>query len=216
MLVSWQFSGPYGVTKYGSGWRKDVVNQCLEFAVHLITLQYLSRLISLCPHHPHTRQRSALSHCSICPGWGHSVPTPLTRDKGPPCHTAVFVQAEVTLSPPPSHATKVRLVTPQYLSRLRSLCPHPPHTRQSVHSKNSQTAIFTNTFKNSYQHFYFFVYHQLSVGLSFWEANTVTYKYFLCITQNDCLSIYTFWHRGRDVEQSHHRQRRRRKRRRCT
>ena len=31
MLVSWQFSGPYGVTKYGSGWRKDVVNQCLEF-----------------------------------------------------------------------------------------------------------------------------------------------------------------------------------------
>ena len=31
MLVSWKFSGPYGVTKYGSGWRKDVVNQCLEF-----------------------------------------------------------------------------------------------------------------------------------------------------------------------------------------
>jgi len=35
MLVSWQFSGPYGVTKYSSGWtwRKDVVDQCLEFAV---------------------------------------------------------------------------------------------------------------------------------------------------------------------------------------
>ena len=33
LLVSWQFSGPYGVTKYGSGWRKDVVNQCLEFQV---------------------------------------------------------------------------------------------------------------------------------------------------------------------------------------
>ena len=31
LLVSWQFSGTYGVTKYGSGWRKDVVNQCLEF-----------------------------------------------------------------------------------------------------------------------------------------------------------------------------------------
>ena len=31
LLVSWQFSGPYGVTKYGSGWRKDVVNQRLEF-----------------------------------------------------------------------------------------------------------------------------------------------------------------------------------------
>ena len=26
-----EFSGPYSVTKYGSGWRKDVVNQCLEF-----------------------------------------------------------------------------------------------------------------------------------------------------------------------------------------
>ena len=31
LLVSWQFSGTYGVTKYGSGWRKDVVNQRLEF-----------------------------------------------------------------------------------------------------------------------------------------------------------------------------------------
>ena len=35
MLVSWQFSGTYGVTKYGSGWRKAVVNQCLEFEVIL-------------------------------------------------------------------------------------------------------------------------------------------------------------------------------------
>ena len=35
LLVSWQFSGPYGVTKYGSGWRKNVVNQCLEFAAGL-------------------------------------------------------------------------------------------------------------------------------------------------------------------------------------
>ena len=34
LLVSWQFSGPYGVTKYSSGWRKDVVHQCLEFAAH--------------------------------------------------------------------------------------------------------------------------------------------------------------------------------------
>ena len=34
LLVSWQFSGPYGVIKYGSGWRKDVLNQCLEFEVH--------------------------------------------------------------------------------------------------------------------------------------------------------------------------------------
>ena len=33
MLVSWQFFGPYGVTKYGSGWRKDVVNQSLELAL---------------------------------------------------------------------------------------------------------------------------------------------------------------------------------------
>ena len=33
LLVSWQFSGPYGVTKYDSGWRKYVVNRCLEFDV---------------------------------------------------------------------------------------------------------------------------------------------------------------------------------------
>ena len=36
MLVSWQFSGPYGVTKYGSSWRKAVVNQCLEFVLDLL------------------------------------------------------------------------------------------------------------------------------------------------------------------------------------
>ena len=28
--VSWPFSETYGVISYGSGWRKDVVNQCLE------------------------------------------------------------------------------------------------------------------------------------------------------------------------------------------
>ena len=31
LLVSSQFSRTCGVTKYGSCWRKDVVNQCLEF-----------------------------------------------------------------------------------------------------------------------------------------------------------------------------------------
>ena len=31
LLVSWQFSGAYGVTKYGGGWKEDVVNQCLEY-----------------------------------------------------------------------------------------------------------------------------------------------------------------------------------------
>ena len=36
MLVSWQFSGPYGVTKYCNGWRKDVVNQCLEFGIDVV------------------------------------------------------------------------------------------------------------------------------------------------------------------------------------
>ena len=35
MFVSCQFSGPYGVTKYGIGLRKDVVNQCLEFDVEV-------------------------------------------------------------------------------------------------------------------------------------------------------------------------------------
>ena len=38
LLVSWQFCGPYGVTKYGygSGWRKDVVNQYLESQYALV------------------------------------------------------------------------------------------------------------------------------------------------------------------------------------
>ena len=30
LSISWLFSETYGVTNYGSGWRKDVVNQCLE------------------------------------------------------------------------------------------------------------------------------------------------------------------------------------------
>ena len=38
LLVSWQFFGPYGLTKYGSGWRKAVVNQCLEFAYYAVWL----------------------------------------------------------------------------------------------------------------------------------------------------------------------------------
>ena len=35
MFGSWQLYGTYGVTKYGSGWRKDVVNQCLEFVKYM-------------------------------------------------------------------------------------------------------------------------------------------------------------------------------------
>ena len=31
LFISWQFSVPYGVTKYSTGWSKNVVNQCLEF-----------------------------------------------------------------------------------------------------------------------------------------------------------------------------------------
>ena len=54
-LVSWQLSGPYGVTKYGSGWRKDVVNQCLEFGamcvkveVAIMATPVLNSLYGLC------------------------------------------------------------------------------------------------------------------------------------------------------------------------
>ena len=36
------FSGPYGVTKYGSGWRKDVVNQCLEFDTDVVFVEFTS------------------------------------------------------------------------------------------------------------------------------------------------------------------------------
>ena len=31
LFVSRQFFETYGVVSYGSGWRKDVVNLCLEF-----------------------------------------------------------------------------------------------------------------------------------------------------------------------------------------
>ena len=34
LLISWQFSGPYDVTKYGSGWRKDVVKTS-AWSLHL-------------------------------------------------------------------------------------------------------------------------------------------------------------------------------------
>ena len=36
--LSWQFSKTYGriTNNYGSSWRKDVVNQCLEFALRLL------------------------------------------------------------------------------------------------------------------------------------------------------------------------------------
>ena len=44
LFVSWQFSGPYGVTKYGGGWRKDIVNQCLEFAFCADTFAIVEKL----------------------------------------------------------------------------------------------------------------------------------------------------------------------------
>ena len=46
MFVSLKFSGTHGVIKYGSGWRKDVVNQCLEFATTAVhpNLLYQSQI----------------------------------------------------------------------------------------------------------------------------------------------------------------------------
>ena len=44
LLVSWQFSGRYDVTKYGSGWKKDVINQYLEFDYHCISITVTSQL----------------------------------------------------------------------------------------------------------------------------------------------------------------------------
>ena len=44
LLVSRQFSGHYGVTKYGSGWKKDVINKCLEFVYHCISITVTSQL----------------------------------------------------------------------------------------------------------------------------------------------------------------------------
>ena len=46
LLVSWQFSGTYGVIKYGSGWRKDIVNQCLEFGLWRVGVVILRKTVS--------------------------------------------------------------------------------------------------------------------------------------------------------------------------
>ena len=49
LLISWQFSGPYGITKHGSGWRKDVVNQCLEFDSDPVCAgEHVGVLMTLC------------------------------------------------------------------------------------------------------------------------------------------------------------------------
>ena len=44
-IKHWQFSGPYGVTKYGSGWRKEVVNQFWEFDLLSVPLAHRWRWI---------------------------------------------------------------------------------------------------------------------------------------------------------------------------
>ena len=91
LLVRWQFSGPYGITKYGSGWRKAVVNRCLEFVSSPVMTrfrgsswahQYSIRTIF-------TRGRWLLSKKEPCltlfrgSSWAHqySIRTTFTRDR---------------------------------------------------------------------------------------------------------------------------------------
>ena len=74
MLVNWQFSGPYGVTKYGSGWRKDVVNQCLEFAEdphYCLTQDAPDSVTHYCltQDGPHS-----IPHCCLTQDVSHSIP----------------------------------------------------------------------------------------------------------------------------------------------
>ena len=57
LLVIRQFSGPYGVTKHGSGWWKDVVNQRLEFgARHVLRTQAASSSITARNDNPQPRE----------------------------------------------------------------------------------------------------------------------------------------------------------------
>ena len=38
VFISWQFFETYGIINYGDGWRKDVVNQCLECAISKVNM----------------------------------------------------------------------------------------------------------------------------------------------------------------------------------
>ena len=68
MLVSWQFSGPYGVTKYGNGWRKDVVNQCLSQACHKPTAaSWMFGMRGACSHRPMKHMKKSAT--SVRPVW---------------------------------------------------------------------------------------------------------------------------------------------------
>ena len=42
----WKSMKTYGVTSYGSGWRKDVINQCLEFVTSLLCVFSASLFLS--------------------------------------------------------------------------------------------------------------------------------------------------------------------------
>ena len=53
LLVSWQFSGPYSVTKYGSGWRKDVVNHGWNMCPWLTPIHLIAAWFSGTDFHRH-------------------------------------------------------------------------------------------------------------------------------------------------------------------
>ena len=96
LFVSWQFFETYGIINYGSGWRRDVVNQCLEFESNTAstgvtekfsqhstlftwsTFAFIQDMVIICiysthGHHLHLFKGAAVSH------WFCQLPFPKTN-----------------------------------------------------------------------------------------------------------------------------------------
>ena len=69
VFVSWQFSETYGIINYGSGWRKDVVNQHLEFesSAHRVTSKSSTQLFLPWPVNTALDTPLRASHTRVMP-----------------------------------------------------------------------------------------------------------------------------------------------------
>ena len=107
MLVSWQYSGPYGLTKYGSGWRKDVVNQCLEFDTDVRVTDFNN-----CWNH---RKRNGKRVCSL---------VRITTDRSVPAlsFNISFTRPGLNIAAPPSHSIEFKMSLDWSGLNLTSLC----------------------------------------------------------------------------------------------
>ena len=141
MSVSWQFFKTYGVISYGSGWRKDAVNQCLEFGWPMC--RRWTGVARCAWKSVNGRNRGAFSSRFVIVPFFTPVPAVISRlGRGELLghhHTQLLVHTITTYTSHRPHDHHTHLIVHTIIIHISS-CTRSPYTASSSYTRSPYTS----------------------------------------------------------------------------